>query len=187
MRKIIVSFVLLVGCIFGCKNNEPVKFINVYKDSGFDNDADSLKKTGSKFDIYYAYNYSDTDLKQLVRMLDTLSFDTAYSFHNYRFLKYNSSLPDTAKLKKGMNRKNNNVQLDIESPGSAKFYKYQILDFMFVKHYVSEGKSFPNSYTLTFNDKGTIHADRKYFLRDSITKKLVEVKQDAVMPAPVIP
>ncbi|MBB5619087.1 hypothetical protein HDE69_000123 [Pedobacter cryoconitis] len=186
MRKIIVLFVFLAGCIFGCKNNEPVKFINVYKDSGFDNDADSLKKTGSKFDIYYAYNYSDTNLKQLIRILDTLSFDTAYSNHNYRFLRYNSSLPDTAKLKKAMNRKNNNVQLDIENPGSAKFYKYQILDFMFVKHYVSEGRSFPNSYTLTFNDKGSIHADRKYFLRDSITKKLVEVDQDAVMPAQVI-
>ncbi|PIG95855.1 hypothetical protein CS542_09910 [Pedobacter sp. IW39] len=62
-------------------------------------------KTGSKFDIYYAYNYSDTNLKQLIGILIHLASDTAYSNHNYRFLRYNSSLPDTAKIKKE-NRKN---------------------------------------------------------------------------------
>ena len=112
-------------------------------------------------------------------MLDTLTLDTNYSYHNYRFMKYNSSLPDTLEFKKA------NISGDyskLENPGNPKFYKYQILDFTYNRHYFNKGRHFPNVYTIEFNNKGSIKPDIKYYLKDSLTKKLREIPIDFLYP-----
>jgi len=88
-------------------------------------------------------------------------------------------LPDTLELKQAELTEDYSK---LENPGTAKFYKYQILDIAYSRHYFSEGRNFPDSYTITFNDRGKETAVTKYYVKDSITKKLREVSISEVHP-----
>ncbi|MGY0035142.1 hypothetical protein [Pedobacter sp. NJ-S-72] len=181
MKKVFIYLLLLIICLFGCENKKPVNFVKVYDGPISDKEPDTVKNRTAISGAYYVFNYKDTDLKQLLKILDTITFDTSYRYYSYRFLKYNSSLPDTAKLKKAHGMIDF-TKLDLESPGESKFYKYQILDFTYNRHYYNEGRHFPNVYTIEFNTKGSIKSGIKYYLKDSLTKKLREIPIEVLYP-----
>lgn len=175
MKISFTCLAFLIICLFGCKSDKPVKYMKVYDGATYDKEVDSLKKNTAVSGIYYCFNYKDTDLKGLLQMLDTITFDTAYRYHEYRFLKYNSSLPDTLELRKA---RLNDDYSKLENPSSSKFYKFQIINVSYNRHYQNEGRNFPNHYIITFYNKG----GEKYFLKDSVTNKLREIPIEFLYP-----
>lgn len=135
-----------------------------------------------RHDYYYAYNYTDADYTLFEKMLDTLSIDKAYRYHSYYFFKYNEELPDTLDLNNEMEDPyGDHLQ---NAPGSAKYKKYAILGFTFVRGFVSQAdevrkeKLIPENYRITtYGDNGF---DERYFLKDSISGNLIEVDRSVV-------
>lgn len=183
--KIFTIMLLLLALLFGCNRAEPIRVSMVYDNTLPYGTKPSEKNSSVKDQYYYVYGYKNTDLHTIIKMLDTLAIDTGYSFHTYRFYQYNSSLPDTGKLKRLMveGALYNGLK---EFPGDSKFYKSQILQFSFMRHYTSEGKKFPDSYSIKIHEKENSNQENtRYYLRDSLSKKMVEVGEDSVFPKPV--
>jgi len=180
--KNLALLLLFTACFVGCKQEKELEVAMVYNSTLPYGTLEADKPNSVKDQYYYVYKYHDGDLKEIMAMLDTLSIDTSYGFHSYRFYKYDAALPDTAKLKKVMRLGANYQELQ-EFPGDSKFYKHQILNFMFVRHYEIDGKKFPDSYSVVMsNKKGSEIENTKYYMREDLNMKLVEVSRDKVSP-----
>lgn len=132
-----------------------------------------------RHDFYYVYNYSPADSAALIKMTDTLSIDTNNVHHSYYFYEYSNILPDTHELGQKMRDwKNYRLRKDI---GTYDHYDNLIMIYSFQKSYFSKGNNFPDCIIIATKKEDGSRME-KYFIRDKITKKLIEVTEDKVRP-----
>ncbi len=188
--RLSISYIL-IACIFflvysctnqNAKKEKPRLIVKHVFTTGLPNPYDG-SRADYRDDYYYVYNYTDTDYPLFEKILDTISFDTSYRFHSHLFLQYDEDLPDTIHMKNEMEGRQYVSESEIY-PGSEKYKQYAILSLAFVRGFLSEAdqvrkeKLIPNSYRIsTFNDN---KSDERYFLKDSVSRKLVEVDRSVV-------
>ena len=130
-------------------------------------------------DFYYVYNYKPEDSVLLFKMTDTLTIDTANGYHTYFFYKYSSIMPDTIELNNKM-KDWQHYQLRNE-PGSRNHAENLIMVFSYREKAIIHEKSFPPNYRITTKDKNN-ELNHRFFLKDSASKKLIEVTDDKIRP-----
>ena len=173
MKKII-----FVICLFflACEQNENllVKIKHVFADIC---DLENRYKC-SRADFYYVYHYQEKDSSLILSRFDSIKFDHEHTMHFIYFYEYDKSMPDTSDLNKETKF---DKEYDLKDyPGSSRHYKNLIYFFDYHKSYISMGKRFPDGYEITSCLNGIRR--RKFFVKDSITLKYIEVNYDTLYP-----
>ncbi|WMJ74400.1 hypothetical protein RCC89_14675 [Cytophagaceae bacterium ABcell3] len=125
-------------------------------------------------DYFYLYNYTPSDSSVLLRILDTLTVDTARHSHYFYFYNYHESLPDTSDLNKKMKHLDD-FHLTKEFGHNNK---HLVLVFTSLKEKILDNKQFPRRYLISryFNGK----EDERYYHRSA--NSFVEVPYSKVFP-----